>query len=117
QETLFNEVMVALQNMEDGTEKARLANELLGRSGSELMPLLNGAAGSIDAMKQQARDLGLVISDDAVDAGVLFTDTMDQMKRSLGAVFTQIGAAVIPIFQKMADWILDHMPQIQAVFK
>ena len=38
QETLFNEVVVALQNMEDGTEKARLANELLGRSGSELMP-------------------------------------------------------------------------------
>lgn len=117
QETLFNEVMVALQNMEDGTEKARLANELLGRSGSELMPLLNGAAGSIDAMKQQAQELGLVISDEAVDAGVAFTDTMDQMKRSLGAVFTQIGAAVIPIFQKMADWILDHMPQIQAVFK
>ena len=115
QETLFNEVMVALQNMEDGTEKARLANELLGRSGSELMPLLNGAAGSIDAMKQQARDLGLVIGDDAVDAGVLFTDTMDQLKRSFGAMATGIGASVFPMVQQFAEFIIANMPMIQEV--
>src|SRR5690606_3647300 len=115
QETLFNEVMVDLQNMEDGTEKARLANELLGRSGSELMPLLNGAAGSIDAMKQQARDLGLVISDDAVDAGVLFTDTMDQLKRSFSAMSTGIGASVFPIVQQFAEFIIANMPMIQEV--
>jgi phage-related protein len=115
QETLFNEVMVALQNMEDGTEKARLANELLGRSGSELMPLLNGAAGSIDAMKQQAHDLGLVISDDVVDAGVLFTDTMDQLKRSFGAMATGIGASVFPMVQQFAEFIIANMPMIQEV--
>src|SRR5690606_24942247 len=45
QETIFNESVVALQNMEDGTEKAKLANDLFGRSGAEMMPLLNGAAG------------------------------------------------------------------------
>jgi soluble cytochrome b562 len=115
QETLFNEVVVALQNMEDGTEKARLANELLGRSGSELMPLLNGAAGSIDEMKQQAHDLGLVISDEAVDAGVLFTDTMDQLKRSFSAMSTGIGASVFPIVQQFAEFIIDNMPMIQEV--
>lgn len=115
QETLFNEVMVALQNMEDGTEKARLANELLGRSGSELMPLLNGAAGSIDAMKQQARDLGLVISDDVVDAGVKFTDTIDQLKRSFGAMATGISASVFPIVQQFAEFVIANMPMIQEV--
>ncbi len=115
QETLFDEVMVALQNMEDGTEKARLANELLGRSGSELMPLLNGAAGSIDEMKQQARDLGLVISDDAVDAGVQFTDTMDQLKRSFGAMATGIGASILPMMQEFAEFVLANMPMIQGV--
>lgn len=117
QETLFNETVVALQNMEDGAEKAALANQLLGRAGSELMPLLNGAAGSVDEMKQKARELGLVISDETVDAGVKFTDTMDQLKRSGGALFTQIGAGLIPIFQQLAEWIMAHMPQIQAVSK
>lgn len=117
QEQVFEETVRALQNMPEGAEKSRLAFELFGKAGMELMPLLNGTNASLDDMKKMAHDMGMVISDEAVDAGVAFTDTMDQMKRSLGAVFTQIGAAVIPIFQKMADWILDHMPQIQAVFK
>jgi len=112
QETLFNEVMVALQNMKDGTEKARLANELLGRSGSELMPLLNGAAGSIDAMKQQARDLGLVLNDEAVDAGVNFTDTMDQLKRTFGAVMNQAIAPILPVLNDLIQQFIKILPPL-----
>lgn len=117
QETMFNEAVIALQNMEEGSEKAKLANDLFGRSGAEMMPLLNGAAGSIDEMKLKANELGLVLSDDAVDAGVKFTDTMDQMKRMGGALFTQIGTEIMPVFQKMMDWIIAHMPEIKATFK
>ena len=59
---------ITLEEMKKGmtdnqAEKARLANELFGRSGSELMPLLNGEAGSIEAMKEQAHELGLVLGD------------------------------------------------------
>lgn len=117
QETIFNESVVALQNMEDGTEKAKLANDLFGRSGAEMMPLLNGAAGSIDEMKDKANELGLVMSDDAVDAGVQFTDTMDQLKRSFGTAAASIGVGMMPIITKFADFIIANMPTIQAVMK
>ncbi len=117
QEQVFEETVRALQEMPDGAEKARLAVELFGRSGQELMPLLNGAAGSVDELKKKANELGLVLSDEAIDAGVKFTDTMDQLKRSFGAVFAQVGAAIIPIFQQLAEWIMQHMPQIQSIFQ
>lgn len=113
QEEVFEDTLVALQNMEDGTEKARLATEIFGRSGSELMPLLNGAAGSIDEMKAKAQELGLVMSDEAIDAGVQFTDTMDQLKRSFGAVGTEVGVAFMPIIQGIAAWIVENMPAIK----
>ncbi|SNR95433.1 hypothetical protein SAMN05446037_100263 [Anaerovirgula multivorans] len=116
QEQLFEDVVIALQGMEEGAEKAKLANELFGRSGQELMPLLNGAAGSVEEMKQRAEELGLVLGDEAIDAGVLFADTMDQVKRSLGSVATQVGVAVMPVIQSLLEWILEHMPTIQAVF-
>lgn len=116
QEQVFEETVRALQNMPDGAEKSRLAVELFGRAGQELMPLLNGAAGSVDELKAKAHELGLVISDDAIDAGVKFTDTMDQMKRMLGAVFTQIGVALIPMFQQLSEWVMTYMPQIRAIF-
>lgn len=115
QEDVFEDTVKALQNMPEGAEKSRLAFELFGKAGMELMPLLNGNNEELEALQKNAHDLGLVISDEAVDAGVLFQDTMDDLKRSFGAVVTNVGAELIPIFQKASDWIKDHMPQIQKI--
>jgi hypothetical protein len=117
QEQMFNETIMALQGMEEGPKKAALANDLLGKSASELAPLINGASGSIEEMRKKANDLGLVLSDETVDAGVKFTDSIDQAKRSMGAMVTNIGASVMPMFQSMLDWIMAHLPEIQSTFK
>lgn len=117
QQEIFEKTIVALQSVEDETKRAALANDLLGRSGQELAPLLNAGADSVEKMKQQAKDLGLVINDEAIDAGVRFTDTMDQLKRSFGAVFTQIGTSVMPIMQKLAEWVIANMPTIQSIMQ
>lgn len=114
QETVFNEAVLALQNMEEGTEKAKLANDLFGRSGSEMMPLLNGAAGSMEEMRKQAHELGLVMSDESIDAGVAFTDTMDQLKRSFQTAVSEIGVKFMPLITKFADFIMANMPMIQS---
>lgn len=115
QETMFWDTITALNNMESGTEKAALANELLGKSGSELQPMLNGAAGSIEEMREKAHDLGLVMSDETIDAGVKFTDTLDQVTRSLSVIGTEVGKEVMPIVQEALEFILEHMPEIQGV--
>ena len=116
QETLLMETITALQGMEDETKRTAIASELLGRSATELAPMLNAGTGAVEEMRQKAHELGLVIGDEAVDAGVVFTDTMDQIKRTLGAVMTNIGAEVMPMFQSLLDWVMSHMPEIQATF-
>lgn len=113
QEEVMWEAMSALQGMENQTEKARLATQLFGRSGTELMPLLNGASGSIEEMKNKAHELGLVMDDSAIDSGVTLTDTLDQIKRATGAVFTKLGSALVPILQKVCNLIVSNMPRIQ----
>lgn len=115
QEAVFNDTVMALTKMPEGAEKSRLAFELFGKAGMELMPLLNSTGDDIDELKQKAHDLGIVISDEAVDAGVLFQDTMDDLKRAFGAVVTNVGAELIPIFQGLADWVILHMPQIKEI--
>lgn len=114
QEDVFRDSVVALQGMEDGIEKAALAQELFGRNGQELLPMLNQSKGSIDELTATAHGLGLVLGDEAVDAGVQFSDTMDQMKRMGEVLFTQVGTALIPVFQKFSEWVIANMPQIQA---
>ena len=117
QEQVFEEAVQALQKMEDGTEKARIAQDLFGRSGQELMPLLNGSAASVEELKRKAHDLGMVMSDETVDAGVKMTDTIDTLKRSGQGMLNQIGGAILPIVQKLFDAIIKHMPQIQSAIQ
>ena len=115
QEEIFETTIVALQGVEDEAKRAAIANDLLGRSGQELAPLLNAGAESVENLKNQANDLGLVMGDDAVDASVKFTDTMDTLKRSFGAVGLELGTALIPIFDKFANWIINNLPTIKKV--
>lgn len=116
QEQIFDKTLIALQGVEDKTKRAAIANDLLGRSGQELAPLLNSQAGSIEELKNKANEMGMVLSDDAVDAGVKLTDTLDTMKRTIDAVFTKIGVALMPMIQSFSEWVITNMPQIQAVF-
>jgi len=115
QETMMNEAMYALANMENGTEKARLATELFGKAGVEMMPMLNGGAEGMKALTDRAHELGLVVSDEAVTAGVVLGDTLDDAKQSFSAIMSKIGIEFMPIIQSLLDWFLAHMPTIQAI--
>lgn len=109
QETMMNEVLFSLASMENGTEKARLATELFGRSGSELMPMLNNGAEGMEELREQAHNLGLIMSDETVNAGVHLGDTIDDVKKSFSAVVTKIGGEVMPVIQSLLDWLLQYM--------
>jgi len=117
-EDAFAKSIQSLSQMENGQEKAALASELFGvKLGRELLPALNDGSLSFEEAKKKAEELGIVLSDDSIDAGVKFTDTMDDIKRSLGAVGTNIGADLMPMFQKFLEWVLAHMPEIREVIK
>ena len=112
QEDMMKDAIMSLADMEDSTERAKLATELFGRAGTELEPLLNSGSAGIQELMDRANELGLVMSDDAVSAGVKFGDTLADVKSSLGMVVTTIGTAVMPVIQTLLDWVIAHMPEI-----
>ena len=115
QEETMNDVILKLADMPNGTEKARLATELFGKAGVELMPMLNNGAQGIEDLKERSHELGLVMSDEAVNAGVVFGDTLDDVRDSLGMVGAKVGVEVMPIVKSFLDWVLANMPMIQTV--
>ena len=115
QEDVLYDTISALQGMDDQTEKARLATELFGRSGTELMPLLNSEAGSMEEMKNQAHELGLVLGDELIDNGVELNDSLDQTKRAFSSIATNLGASLMPIVTKVSDYIQKSLPTIQGM--
>ncbi len=100
QEQLFTEVFSALSAYGDETERTSLASTLLGKAATELAPALNAGADAIEEMREKAHSLGLVVGDEVIDAGVAFTDTMDQIKRTLSALTSN---AMGPMMEVLND--------------
>ncbi|HNW87999.1 MAG TPA: hypothetical protein PKJ47_13815, partial [Candidatus Limiplasma sp.] len=96
----------AFQEMPASAEKTALAMDLFGKQGMELMPTLNQTAESTEALKKRAHDLGLVLSDEAVEAGGKFADNMETLKLGLAAVGTNIIAKLMPSLSKFIEKIL-----------
>lgn len=117
QEDIFSTLMTGLGDMEQGAERNALGADLLGKSYTEMLPLLNAGGEGMTQLKNRADELGLVMSEEGVKAGVVFGDTMDDVKQVFGAIVTQVGIKVIPIFQTFLNFILQHMPEIEATVK
>ena len=116
QTELFEETITKLQNMESGMEKTALAQELFGRSGQELLPLLNSEATSIEELKNKAHELGIVQSEDAVAAGVEFADTLDQTTRMVEGLATEVFSNLLPHINNFLKWVQKNMPAIKDFF-
>lgn len=104
---IFEEVADAIQRNEDPALRTKMAMVLMGDSGRKLIPMLSGGAQGLDDMAKQARDLGLVMNEDAVAAAAQMTDHMDDMKASVTAVCHEIGYRLSPIVISMSDRFRD----------
>lgn len=111
-EEMFDAVIKALATVEDETERAAIANDLLGNKSSALAAMLNSGGDAIDELAEKAENLGMVMSEDAIKAGVNFTDLIDTIKRSLAGAVNTIGGAVLPVVNKLLTGIQAKLPTI-----
>lgn len=114
-EEKFSKITSALADMEDGTTRNALGAQLLGGSYTEMLPLLNAGSDGIAALKQEADDLGIVMSENDVKAGVKLGDTIANVKAAFNGMKNAIGSAVVPIVQKFTDLIINAIPKIQTL--
>lgn len=106
-EAVFNDVIKALGNVANETERDALAMQIFGRSAQELNPLIMGGADALKELGEQAEQAGLILSQDALDAANKFNDEIDTLKATAGATFSQlgvtIGTALLPSLQKLGE--------------
>lgn len=105
QEDLFGRVIEGLQGMEGGTERAALAQELLGRSAQDMAALLNTSAEDTQAMKDRVNELGGVMSDDAVKAAAAYQDALQDMQTAMAGFGRGLVADFLGPFTEIMDGI------------
>ena len=107
----FYEVLEALSDVRNETERDQLAMLIFGKSANDLAGIVDDGGKALKELGEEAEAAGLIMSQDAVDGANRFNDVIDQMKAkvtaSLGKAFSENAEELIPAMESMADAIVD----------
>ncbi len=121
----------AMSSIENPAERAKLATELFGKAGLEILPLLTDEFGR---QAEAAKHLGIVMSDETVEAADKFDDQMVVLHAtfvkfmadvltpllpglfSLAQWFASLAGGAITLGRTISDWIIGVFLKAQAAF-
>lgn len=102
-EEQFTAVTEALADVEDATLRAGLAQNVLGKSGAALLPMVE----NVRSLRQEARDMGLTMSTEAASGAARLTDLFSIAGRQIKNMVFEVGAAAAPFVEKLLPVIID----------
>ena len=103
QDQQLSMVISALQDMGTGAERTAAANDLLGRSATDMAAVLNMSAKETESLKKEAQDYGMVMSNDVVAASAAFEDSLTKLKGTIGGVKNQMIGELLPSITMIMD--------------
>ena len=95
-EDLFATVVNSLQNVSSETEKAALANDLFGKSGQDMLPLLNLTEKQLGDLMDEAEQYGMIMSDDAVASSAAFQDSLTKLRGTMTGARNAMVGVLLP---------------------
>lgn len=96
-EIVFWEIIDALGRIPNETERDEIAMTLLGKSATDLNPIINAGSDAFIKLREEAQRLGIVMSEDDVEAMGLFQDEVDKFNLKLDSLKRQIGLELMPV--------------------
>lgn len=103
QTQILRELSEVYNDMEDPVKRAALLTQIFGESGAALGPLLAEGAEGIEELMQRAEDLGLIMSEEAVQASEEFTNSMTDLTAILTGLRNKISIFLMPTLTRMIN--------------
>lgn len=100
---ILPEIAEHFKSMADGPAKAALAQEIFGRQGGKLIPLLNKGAEGIEALHDEFQKLGGGFSPEAIERAAEFNKQTVKLGASFDSLKSLIAVAVLPQVSRMVD--------------
>ena len=114
-EQVFYEVIDALGGIENVAERDATSMAIFGRSAQDLNTLIEAGSGSLQAYGREAQQLGIIMSEDQIQALSSMQNSFDKLNNVMNASKNLLSASVAPLFASIADAISQVDPAILAV--
>lgn len=116
---VFDEVITALGQMSNETERDAYAMVLMGKSAQDLNPLIEAGAEKINALRQEAHDVGYVLSEEMLETLGELQDSFDRFDKKMEAFKNNLAVSFAPaittIVNALGDLIINFGKFITAV--
>lgn len=96
------EVADRFSRMEDGATKTALAVQLFGRSGADLIPMLNAGKAGLADMAAESDRLGITISTKSGKAAEEFNDSITRMQAIFDGLVNKIMVGMLPSLNSLS---------------
>ena len=113
-EVQFEILTMALADMSDKTEQVATAQEVFGRAGTALLPMMAEGAAGLEAMKQKAHEMGVVFDQEAADKAARLADSFTTLKGSVQGVMLAIAEQLAPVITDVAEKVGTAISKISA---
>lgn len=109
---IISDIAEKFSGMNDGASKTALAMALFGKSGAELIPMLNSGKTGLQEMKDEAAKLGLTITDKTSKAAEQFNDDLTRLKAAKEGVVlvltSRLAPALADISSRFVNFVKDN---------
>lgn len=104
---IFYDTIEALSKVENETDRDVIAMSLFGKGAAELAGIVDDGGQALREYGQEASDMGLILSQDALDGANAFNDGLDRLKAQIKATMFESGSALaenfLPAMEKLVD--------------
>jgi hypothetical protein len=106
-DVLFLETAQALREIENPALRSALATTIFGRGSAELLPLLNKGQDGIAGLMAKAKDLGLVLTDEATNSFAKYGQAQKDLDAANQAIALNVGSALTPALAEAKQTVAD----------
>ena len=105
-ESVMLDVADRFKGIDDEATKSALAVKLFGKSGTDLIPMLNTGSEGIRGLTGEARALGLELSEKTVKQTLAFDEAMDKSGAAMTALKDILGNEMMPMFTQFINEVV-----------
>ena len=112
-EDVFNDLLDALNGIDNEAERDAYAMNIFGRSAMDLNPLIIAGSKALEEYGDQAERMGLVFSGDMLNGLQEFQDKVDISKRQLEGVKMIVGSELVDSFETLFGGVENLLKLVQ----
>lgn len=115
-EAVFNDTVGALSRVANETERDTLAMAIFGKSANDLSGIIDDGGAALRELGQEAEDMGLILSQDALDGANAFNDAIDRTKAIVSGDLMKAGAQLAETLTPILEDIVGFIAEVVNAF-